>query len=370
MDENRNEIKAEIRPASGNGNSAEDRKDRKNDKLKTPIRIYILILILVTVAAAVIGTSVYVTPVVRKIGSMVSLDLKDIMDAGSAVINAGDVKDAGEKVGEMIGKGAGKLNENLSAGKETLDSYEIETGSWNQEKEAGITRISVDVNYINLTIRSGEALGAEWKCRSILVPDIRMDGDTLKVTQTGEDSLSFRLTSGFELSELAATLILTVPEDVYLEDLNIDVDAGNIIMNGVKSRKAEVKADFGNIVLANGEFGKLEVGADCGNVELLKSTAEGAEIEADLGRVVVSESSIGFLTVQADCGAIDVNGIVSDEVELRADCGSISASGEFDALTADCSLGSISVMTVKPESEVWLKLHADLGEVTVNGREY
>jgi len=346
-----------------------DMNDRPSDSMKKKTGIFIAILLTVTAAAITAGIVIYAVPVVKTINRKIT-GITEEIDIGDRIIDAGDGINVGNvKVGTdgiEINVGNGKDGKNTETGNIVKSG---KTGSWDPDANQSLDRISVEADLINLHVVSGDAFHAEWDVAdSFSDVEIRTEGNELKIRKKGGESFNIRLGADWNLDELKSDLTLTVPEGVLLEELEIEVDCGNIVVKGVKSRKTEIDAACGNIELRGADLGDLEVEADCGNIDLEEVTASNATLQADLGRVAVLEGNTEKLYVKADCGQIDCRRIKADRVELDADCGSIDVSGDFGSLKADCDLGSITVDTDRPESEVSLDLHTSVGSVTVNGK--
>ena len=347
---------------------------RSGDKLKKPIRIYILILAAVTLIAVIAGIVIYAVPVVRTISGMVtgkhisipSVEIDGIDDFVKENVEIKIEKDLEDEL-------TVELPElKISPENDLMELGEWETGSCEYGQNGEIVKIDVDVSMINLTVQSGDVLKAEWQCREMLLPEITEENGVLKIRQrdTSNLKLKFHLDDDSFFENLGAGLTVTVPAGVTLEELGIDVDCGNIAVTGVRSRSTKISADLGNIVLSGGSLGNTEVQADCGNIELIRVAAEKADLQADFGRVKMLESSFDMLDAEADCGQVLCTGVNAGSISLQADMGSIDVSGTFDMLSANCSLGSITVVTDKAEEEVRLDLSADLGSVTVNGKKW
>lgn len=340
----------------------------KTDELKKPVALYIIILAAVTLAAVIAGTMIYAVPVVRNISNLVSgvhvhapIEIEGIEEIKDLEFSFGDGTES------LPGERSDAGDRDNTVDRDDAGDWDVGSCEFDQKE---IRRIDLDVHLINLTVQSGDVLRVEWKCNGMLSPVIREENGVLKIRQNDVDGLRVKLGIGddFDLEDLGANLILTVPEGYMLDEFDADVECGNLMISGVQSRNTEIGADFGSILLGNGSYGKTVIEADCGNVELVRLTAEKTALQADFGRISVLESSFDTLDASADCGQVLCTGITADGVVLEADMGSIDISGDFNALKAECSLGSISVLTDKPEEEVRLDLSADLGNVTVNGK--
>ena len=68
-------------------------------------------------------------------------------------------------------------------------------------------------------------------------------------------------------------------------------------------------------------------------------------------------------------GSIELKNASFDRLECDADMGSIEIDGDFQKLTANCSMGSVTVTTKEDPDDLTLDLSADMGVVTVNGKD-
>ncbi len=166
------------------------------------------------------------------------------------------------------------------------------------------SNVDIDLDLTDFRIEYGDHYGVAYEYPRDMEPKVYVKGDTLYVEQQGNYKLH-----GIRRKTFKLTLIL--PAGVSLNNVDIDVDMGNI------------------------EFGKL----DCKN-----------------------------LYVEADMGNIELDKIHCESFTAKADMGNIEVDGDFDRVTAKCSMGNIEVTSPRSIDEIELDLDVDMGQKTFNGK--
>lgn len=174
------------------------------------------------------------------------------------------------------------------------------------EDETAFTSIDLNVDLGTVTIVAGDDYGVDIRAWGEgYEVDHWYSGDTLTIESTDSGSVL--------PTDCGSEITVYVPADVWLESLHVDLDLGDLTLSGLNLEYAEIDLDLGSLT---GEA-------------LTVTTA--FQVDADLG-----------------------------EVNLYGDL------GEYVYISAD--LGSVQLGLSKPASEYCWELSADLGSVTVDGR--
>ena len=207
-----------------------------------------------------------------------------------------------------------------------------------------IKNITIKADVADLSIEYGDAYKVDYRYVDYNAPQVEVDGKNLKITEKAGIK-----SHPANVQDIDCTLKITIPEGCTLEDIDIDIDCGNI--------------QYEDIICED-----LILDADLGNIQLEHITCDDLKVNADLGNVEFTDSTIKNIEANADCGAITFENCTFKKGDMNADLGSIVVSGDFESLKASCNLGSIDIVSIKPEDDLDLDLKADLGSITVNGK--
>ncbi len=185
-----------------------------------------------------------------------------------------------------------------------------------------INEISLNVELGQVSIQRGAEFKVDYNYPEKYAPKIDMENGTLDIK---EKAKKFTPSSGNEYY-----LNITVPSEMELKNVDIEVDLGELKIDGLTSDR----------ISAEGDLGSLKING---------CNAENADFHADLGE-------------------IEINDCRFNSVRTEADLGDIKMQGDFNSVYAECDMGDIDIYTVKDESEVDITAKCSLGDVKVNGK--
>lgn len=206
--------------------------------------------------------------------------------------------------------------------------------------------IEVDVDATDLDISYGDTYMVSSNIPEKYQPVIKVNEGKLKI-QNKKFKQNF---NSIKSLEDECNIEIIVPKGTKLDNVEIDVDAGDIDIKDIEGKKLEISADAGDIDVANINF-------------------EVTTISADAGSITAEDSNIGKLTIEADLGGIDIKNTDFTYGKLAADMGDITIDGSFEELDAYCDLGSIDITTPDPDRDK-MNLDISLGSITVNGKNW
>lgn len=212
--------------------------------------------------------------------------------------------------------------------------------------------IMLNVAIGDLRIVYGDAYQVEYNYPEKLKPEVKVHDGVLTIDQKqGNDGVNIIGLGSLSMpTDMDYDLVITIPEDKKIGDVNLSMDMGNIQIDDICMEDLTIDADMGNIEANQISFAKLDIDADMGNIEMNEVAFDRGECDADMG-------------------SIELKNAAFDRLECDADMGSIEIDGDFQKLTANCSMGSITVTTKEDPDDLTLDLSADMGVVTVNGKD-
>lgn len=225
------------------------------------------------------------------------------------------------------------------------------------KKTAEMTDVSLDkfksvdtkLSMGDLSIVYGDSYMVSYNYPNKLQPEIEVKNGTLHVKQKVKGGLKLGFNDLGNLKDMDYDLVITVPKNEKLDTVSLSMDMGAISLSNIEINNLTVDADMGNIEINDTTLEKITVDADMGNIELRNVTCEKAEFDADMGNIEAQDSIFKSVFCDADMGSVEIR-------------------GEFEVVTAKCEMGSVSVETEQDLENVTMDLSADMGSVTVNGK--
>ena len=155
-----------------------------------------------------------------------------------------------------------------------------------------IKSMKFELSACEVNIRTAEGSGlisVEYAGSDKLKPEITCENGKFVATQKGSGfSFGIHSTTGPKLDIVVGT-------DVDLDTLEMDIDAGNIKLTGIK-------ADY--------FYGDI----DAGNIEIKKCDLRKVEFDVDAGNFDIDDSSIKIMNLSTDAGNIEVDGTTFEDI--------------------------------------------------------
>ncbi len=184
-------------------------------------------------------------------------------------------------------------------------------------------------------------------------------------------------------------LNLYVPKEQYFELLSIYNDSGNVDIEQLQAKKAELTLDYGNLNLENFTGDSLSLTLDSGNVEfgtisckeftvyndygnltgdnLSASTSVSAEL--DSGNFEVQQLSTDTFSLTNNYGNTDIYSFTSANGTFSIDSGNLSLlDADFKNITVSNDYGNADLELRQAITEYNYDLFAEYGTISVNGK--
>lgn len=187
------------------------------------------------------------------------------------------------------------------------------------EPEGELKDLSIITDYANLTISRGSKLSVSYSLPQKLVPKVELSNGKLTI-ESPKNTVNVFSLGGKKNYYIS----LTIPESTELGQVHVEVDAGNVNIDGLIGEKVVMELDAGNMNLNNSSAKTLEVELDAGNLELTGCTIHRIAAELDAGNIEAKDCTI-------------------EEGSCETDLGNIDLSGEIGSVTTKTSLGKTSI---------------------------
>ena len=200
-------------------------------------------------------------------------------------------------------------------------TYELTDGDTvNMQGEVNSIKLDLKACSVNFEVKEGSGLlGIEYSGDKRLKPDVTFENGKLVATQKNTQSFSLRSYNGPKLT-------ITLGTDVALDNLEMNINAGDINMKSVKADYLYGDFNAGNIIIKDCVFAKAELDADAGNIQINDSDIKVLKVETDAGNIEVDDTVLEKVDVTTDFGNVEIKGLdnVEDfEIDCHVDAGAI-----------------------------------------------
>ncbi len=218
-----------------------------------------------------------------------------------------------------------------------------------------IKSVKINASALEVVFKTGDGEGlisVDYSGPKKLKPDVTFDNGKLVIDQHGS---SVRFNS---FNFTGPSIEIVVGKDVNIDNFEMDIDAGNIKINGIDGDYLYGDIDAGNIEITDCSFRKVEFDVDAGNYNIKESKIEKLNINTDAGNIEIRDTALTDVEIEVSFGSVDINDI-EDVEAYRFDCdvdagairvGGNSSTGNYKSsgtgagsITISVDAGNISV---------------------------
>ena len=254
---------------------------------------------------------------------------------------------------------------------------------------------SAEVDVILKTGKDGEILIEETSSAELSEDSKvrwQLDGTTLFLKYENQ----FWNIFSFLLGDTDRTLTVTVPEDLVLDILEVDVASANITTDPLQAVTAEFDASSGDMdITLKGNMKKASFDSSSGNISASLENADQVQADASSGNISITMNSAEEVYCDTSSGGISLALETAGQVKTDASSGNISIALETaEQIKADTSSGRVSIafnsadqvsvdtasggvtLTVPEDADITLSYSSASGDLTsqlamaMDGRSY
>lgn len=267
--------------------------------------------------------------------------------------------------------------------------------AWQLEKTKldEFSEISISLDYANISILPSDDYYLEY----------RLDG-TCTEPEYGISNGKFHFQEGsvqnqykfsFHLFDIPSSkesyyVNLYVPKEKYFDLLTLACDSGNVDLEQINAKKADLTLDYGNLKLGIFTGDTLSIDADSGNVELknadcsdLTISAEygnvtgdtftvshKADLKLDSGNLILSQLTADTLSLKDEYGDCTVDSITVKKGDFSLDSGNLSLKNAvLGTTTIDSAYGNTALTLADKISDYNYDLKAEYGSIQLDGKK-
>lgn len=183
-------------------------------------------------------------------------------------------------------------------------------------------------------------------------------------------------------------LKLYVPEDVYLENVQIVGSDGEFVWDGsVKTDWLSVDISYGDMKVSDVQGKQIELNSSDGKIEVSNCAAETLKVYNAYGNTILKQVDVQDLTVELSDGKLEMEQIKAENNDIRNYYGSIKGDvlsgniwnvyqsdgncrfdeADIQDLKVESSYGDVELNMLGAEDDYDYDLHSDYGSVRLNG---
>lgn len=186
------------------------------------------------------------------------------------------------------------------------------------EPEGELKELIINTDYANVSVSRGDKLSVSFSLPEKLVPKVEFSNGrlTIESPKNNVTLLPFGGKRDYYIS-------LTLPEDTESDRVTVELDAGNLNIDGLNSKSVAIEVDAGNVNLNNCSSQTLGVELDAGNLEMTGCTIHSINAELDAGNILAKDCVIEDGSCETDLGNIDLSGDIGN-VNMKTSLGKTS----------------------------------------------
>lgn len=229
----------------------------------------------------------------------------------------------------------GGFHSNHQEGKHFVETYEQ------------VKKIKLDINAASVKVLLGDELKVEATDVSNRFTSKVLNNNTLKIEE--HHSWFWHHQSG--------EIILTIPQSMLLEELDIDCGAGRIDISNITAHELKLDAGAGLLKIDHSNFQETNLNGGAGEINISSSLLRNLDLDAGIGKVQIDSEIYGKSEINCGIGEVNLHlGNVSNyQFIIQKGIGSI----EVNDITynKDVTLGN---------GENIIKIEGGVGSIRIN----
>lgn len=187
-------------------------------------------------------------------------------------------------------------------------------------EESSVTKLKIDLKYSNLKIQEGEIFKTESNCSSI---SCIQNNNLIEIKEKDHNWFS---------NNDASELVVTIPEDMRFEKIEIENGAGEINIENLTTNELEFDIGAGKVEVQELNVSKkAEIDGGAGKVEILSGTINNLDLDMGVGETTLKSILLGKNDINSGVGKLNINlidGIENYKIKIDKGLGSIKIDGE------------------------------------------
>ena len=205
-----------------------------------------------------------------------------------------------------------------------------------------VMSIEIDATAANIHIIEGNQFGVEGRSVPIGVLQAKVEDGVLMVEYDLEDSAWRRSIRWGE--NHTPRITVTVPANIVLEKLDVDINVGQLRIEGIKTNIAQMELNTGNMELHRFFAHTSDISCDVGRIYLEGMLEGDTQISCNVGDITLKlaqEQKMHNYDVETNVGRVRMNGRGHDGIN-----GSYEVNSGADSwFYVTCDIGNVMIST-------------------------
>ena len=190
-------------------------------------------------------------------------------------------------------------------------------------------------DYADLSVETGDAFSIDYTLPSNPKIEIKNGSLTIK-SKVNEFSSFFKMKPDYKIE-------VVIPEGTELTDFDLNMDAGKVSMEGIKTKKLKMNSDAGDVDLDDIKADTFDINTDAGNIEMNEIETKNLIVNADAGNLKINDSTIDRIDAHIDAGNIEAHDSTINSGSCKTDFGNVSLNGNIGDVKAKSSVGNATI---------------------------
>jgi len=208
--------------------------------------------------------------------------------------------------------------------------------------------IDIDISYSDILITTGE----EFKVEATNISrsfSSKVKNDTLKIKEKKH---------WFWAGNSSGKIIVTIPTDDVLQDIEIDSGAGRVELDKILASNLDVSQGAGLLTIREGDFSKTSIDGGAGKIEISSSMLNNLELDAGVGKVDIEAMITGSSDIDSGVGEINLRLLgAKEDYRLKVEKGVGSLKIDDKSYSSDTSVGTGSNL---------IEIDGGVGSITID----
>ncbi len=217
------------------------------------------------------------------------------------------------------------------------------------------TALELRASVADVRVTEGDAFRIEAEYQDGQEPKYELDGDVLRVYDTGAQSRALRFSMGVHIFS-GNRVTVTLPRGTQLADADLHVDVGALSVEGLRAERVTAGSNTGTLRIRDVTAQTLEAKTGVGEASLAGLATGGLTVRSGTGEVSVQGALRGVTDVSTGVGSVSVetslNATDYQRVYAHADVGETSVQPEWNpalsaatenSVSAACGVGDVRI---------------------------
>lgn len=198
------------------------------------------------------------------------------------------------------------------------------------ETYSNVSKIKIDLKASKLIITNGMEFKVEASDVSSRFSSKVTKDNTLKIEE--HNTWFWHHSSG--------EIIVTVPNNMPLEELDIDCGAGKIEIQNITSNKLDIDCGAGSLIISDSSFNQADIDGGAGAIDISSSLLRDLDLDAGVGSINIDGEIYGKSKIDSGIGEINLELGKKEDYSLRIEKGLGNVKIDNEEYSNDTTFGS------------------------------